>query len=84
MSHDNINKFLSSLVEKSLIELEYSYCIQIGEVWLFYTSSKVRKEELDNLYDGFPFVLKFFECLNTSMVPSFTSYFGIGTSFFDI
>ncbi|KAL8186308.1 UNVERIFIED_CONTAM: activating signal cointegrator 1 complex subunit [Gekko kuhli] len=31
VSHDNINKFLSNLVEKSLIELEYSYCIKIGE-----------------------------------------------------
>ncbi|XP_048349860.1 activating signal cointegrator 1 complex subunit 3 [Sphaerodactylus townsendi] len=31
ISHDNVNKFLSNLVEKSLIDLEYSYCIKIGE-----------------------------------------------------
>ncbi|XP_006865917.1 PREDICTED: activating signal cointegrator 1 complex subunit 3-like [Chrysochloris asiatica] len=31
VSHDSVNKFLSNLVEKSLVELEYSYCIRIGE-----------------------------------------------------
>ncbi|KAB1275782.1 Activating signal cointegrator 1 complex subunit 3, partial [Camelus dromedarius] len=31
VSHDSVNKFLSSLVEKSLVELEHSYCIEIGE-----------------------------------------------------
>ncbi|KAH0622176.1 hypothetical protein JD844_024256 [Phrynosoma platyrhinos] len=31
VSHDNMNKFLSNLVEKSLVDLEYSYCIKIGE-----------------------------------------------------
>uniref|UniRef100_A0A2K6G205 Helicase C-terminal domain-containing protein n=2 Tax=Propithecus coquereli TaxID=379532 RepID=A0A2K6G205_PROCO len=31
VSHDSVNKFLSHLIEKSLIELELSYCIEIGE-----------------------------------------------------
>ncbi|XP_077668994.1 activating signal cointegrator 1 complex subunit 3 isoform X3 [Eretmochelys imbricata] len=31
VSHDTMNKFLSNLVEKSLIDLECSYCIEIGE-----------------------------------------------------
>ncbi|XP_053237514.1 activating signal cointegrator 1 complex subunit 3 isoform X1 [Podarcis raffonei] len=31
VSHDNMNKFLSNLVEKSLVDLEYSYCIKLGE-----------------------------------------------------
>ncbi|KAM9004103.1 activating signal cointegrator 1 complex subunit 3 isoform X1 [Sarcophilus harrisii] len=31
VSHESMNKFLSNLVEKALIELEYSYCIEIGE-----------------------------------------------------
>lgn len=31
VSHDSVNKFLSNLVEKSLVELEHSYCIEIGE-----------------------------------------------------
>ncbi|XP_026582462.1 activating signal cointegrator 1 complex subunit 3 [Pseudonaja textilis] len=31
VSHDNMNKFLSNLVEKSLLDLEYSYCIKTGE-----------------------------------------------------
>ncbi|XP_049753918.1 activating signal cointegrator 1 complex subunit 3 isoform X2 [Elephas maximus indicus] len=31
VSHDSVNKFLSNLVEKSLVELEHSYCIKIGE-----------------------------------------------------
>ncbi|XP_006881253.1 PREDICTED: activating signal cointegrator 1 complex subunit 3 [Elephantulus edwardii] len=31
VSHDSVNRFLSNLVEKSLIELEHSYCITIGE-----------------------------------------------------
>nr|XP_060609072.1 activating signal cointegrator 1 complex subunit 3 [Anolis sagrei ordinatus] len=31
VSHDSVNKFLSNLVEKSLVDLEYSYCIKIGE-----------------------------------------------------
>ncbi|XP_069462625.1 activating signal cointegrator 1 complex subunit 3 [Ambystoma mexicanum] len=31
VGHDTINKFLSSLVEKSLVDLECSYCIEIGE-----------------------------------------------------
>lgn len=34
VSHDSVNKFLSYLIEKSLVELEHSYCIEIGEVWL--------------------------------------------------
>uniref|UniRef100_A0A672U547 Activating signal cointegrator 1 complex subunit 3 n=1 Tax=Strigops habroptila TaxID=2489341 RepID=A0A672U547_STRHB len=32
VSHDTMNKYLSSLVEKSLFDLECSYCIEIGEV----------------------------------------------------
>ncbi|XP_078504501.1 activating signal cointegrator 1 complex subunit 3 [Lissotriton helveticus] len=31
VDHDTINKFLSQLVEKSLFDLESSYCIEIGE-----------------------------------------------------
>ncbi|XP_027550315.1 activating signal cointegrator 1 complex subunit 3 [Neopelma chrysocephalum] len=31
VSHDTMNKYLSSLVEKSLFDLECSYCIEIGE-----------------------------------------------------
>nr|XP_014343473.1 PREDICTED: activating signal cointegrator 1 complex subunit 3 [Latimeria chalumnae] len=31
VNHDTINKYLSSLVEKSLVDLECSYCIEIGE-----------------------------------------------------
>nr|XP_027784127.1 activating signal cointegrator 1 complex subunit 3 [Marmota flaviventris] len=31
VSHDSVNKFLSHLIEKSLVELELSYCIEIGE-----------------------------------------------------
>ncbi|MBN3311110.1 ASCC3 protein, partial [Amia calva] len=31
ISHDTINKFLSNLVEKSLRDLECSYCMEIGE-----------------------------------------------------
>lgn len=31
VSHDSVNKFLSFLIEKSLVELEHSYCIEIGE-----------------------------------------------------
>uniref|UniRef100_A0A7N9D1J8 Activating signal cointegrator 1 complex subunit 3 n=1 Tax=Macaca fascicularis TaxID=9541 RepID=A0A7N9D1J8_MACFA len=31
VSHDSVNKFLSHLIEKSLIELELSHCIEIGE-----------------------------------------------------
>ncbi|XP_023618052.1 activating signal cointegrator 1 complex subunit 3 isoform X4 [Myotis lucifugus] len=31
VSHDSVNKFLSFLIEKSLVELERSYCIEIGE-----------------------------------------------------
>ncbi|XP_029451214.1 activating signal cointegrator 1 complex subunit 3 isoform X1 [Rhinatrema bivittatum] len=31
VGHETINKFLSNLVEKSLVDLECSYCIQIGE-----------------------------------------------------
>ncbi|NWX11126.1 ASCC3 protein, partial [Caloenas nicobarica] len=31
VSHDTMNKYLSSLVEKSLFDLEGSYCIEIGE-----------------------------------------------------
>lgn len=31
VSHDSVNKFLSYLIEKSLVELEHSYCIEIGE-----------------------------------------------------
>ncbi|XP_044531332.1 activating signal cointegrator 1 complex subunit 3 [Gracilinanus agilis] len=31
VSHESMNKFLSNLVEKALIELEHSYCIEIGE-----------------------------------------------------
>uniref|UniRef100_A0A8D0L2G8 Activating signal cointegrator 1 complex subunit 3 n=1 Tax=Sphenodon punctatus TaxID=8508 RepID=A0A8D0L2G8_SPHPU len=31
VSHDTINKFLSNLVERSLFDLECSYCIEIGE-----------------------------------------------------
>uniref|UniRef100_A0A8C0HYS9 Helicase C-terminal domain-containing protein n=1 Tax=Balaenoptera musculus TaxID=9771 RepID=A0A8C0HYS9_BALMU len=31
VSHDSVNKFLSNLVEKSLVELEHSYCIEVGE-----------------------------------------------------
>ncbi|NXD96456.1 ASCC3 protein, partial [Chaetorhynchus papuensis] len=31
VSHDTMNKYLSSLVEKSLFDLEGSYCIQVGE-----------------------------------------------------
>lgn len=34
VSHDTMNKYLSSLVEKSLFDLECSYCIEIGEVRL--------------------------------------------------
>lgn len=34
VSHDSVNKFLSYLIEKSLVELENSYCIEIGEVGL--------------------------------------------------
>ena len=30
--HGSINKFLSSLVEKALFELECSYCLEVGEV----------------------------------------------------
>ncbi|XP_041463235.1 activating signal cointegrator 1 complex subunit 3-like [Lytechinus variegatus] len=30
-SHEGINKFLSGLVEKSLLDLAYSYCIEIGD-----------------------------------------------------
>uniref|UniRef100_A0A8B9PMV7 Activating signal cointegrator 1 complex subunit 3 n=1 Tax=Apteryx owenii TaxID=8824 RepID=A0A8B9PMV7_APTOW len=32
VSHDTMNKYLSGLVEKSLFDLECSYCIEIGEV----------------------------------------------------
>lgn len=39
VSHDNMNKFLSNLVEKSLVDLEHSYCIKIEEVRLIYTLS---------------------------------------------
>ncbi|NXU50371.1 ASCC3 protein, partial [Turnix velox] len=31
VSHDTMNKYLSSLVERSLFDLECSYCIQVGE-----------------------------------------------------
>ncbi|NXC87550.1 ASCC3 protein, partial [Cercotrichas coryphoeus] len=31
VSHDTVNKYLSSLVEKSLFDLEGSYCIEVGE-----------------------------------------------------
>uniref|UniRef100_A0A8C9KW72 Activating signal cointegrator 1 complex subunit 3 n=1 Tax=Serinus canaria TaxID=9135 RepID=A0A8C9KW72_SERCA len=31
VSHDTMNKYLSSLVEKSLFDLEGSYCIEVGE-----------------------------------------------------
>uniref|UniRef100_A0A452IL56 Activating signal cointegrator 1 complex subunit 3 n=1 Tax=Gopherus agassizii TaxID=38772 RepID=A0A452IL56_9SAUR len=31
VSHDTMNKFLSNLVERALIDLECSYCIEIGE-----------------------------------------------------
>ncbi|XP_063773108.1 activating signal cointegrator 1 complex subunit 3 isoform X1 [Pseudophryne corroboree] len=31
VGHETMNKFLSNLVEKSLIDLECSYCIEIGE-----------------------------------------------------
>ncbi|XP_074043343.1 activating signal cointegrator 1 complex subunit 3 isoform X2 [Macrotis lagotis] len=31
VSHETMNRFLSNLVEKALIELEYSYCIETGE-----------------------------------------------------
>ncbi|XP_045150249.1 activating signal cointegrator 1 complex subunit 3 [Echinops telfairi] len=31
VSHDSVNKFLSNLVEKSLVALEHSCCIEIGE-----------------------------------------------------
>ncbi|XP_048670508.1 activating signal cointegrator 1 complex subunit 3 isoform X3 [Marmota marmota marmota] len=31
VSHDSVNKFLSHLIEKSLVELELSFCIEIGE-----------------------------------------------------
>uniref|UniRef100_A0A8B9PL63 Activating signal cointegrator 1 complex subunit 3 n=1 Tax=Apteryx owenii TaxID=8824 RepID=A0A8B9PL63_APTOW len=31
VSHDTMNKYLSGLVEKSLFDLECSYCIEIGE-----------------------------------------------------
>ncbi|MGH0182325.1 UNVERIFIED_CONTAM: hypothetical protein FKN15_009388 [Acipenser sinensis] len=31
VNHDTINKYLSNLVEKSLRDLECSYCIQLGE-----------------------------------------------------
>ncbi|XP_053317304.1 activating signal cointegrator 1 complex subunit 3 [Spea bombifrons] len=31
ISHDSMNKYLSNLVEKSLIDLECSYCIEIAE-----------------------------------------------------
>ncbi|RUS90749.1 hypothetical protein EGW08_001460, partial [Elysia chlorotica] len=31
VEHDTINKYLSGLVERSLMELEASYCLQIGE-----------------------------------------------------
>ncbi|XP_071491238.1 activating signal cointegrator 1 complex subunit 3-like [Diadema antillarum] len=30
-SHEGINRFLSQLVEKSLLDLAYSYCIEIGD-----------------------------------------------------
>lgn len=36
VSHDTMNKYLSSLVEKSLFDLECSYCIEVGEVRLIY------------------------------------------------
>ncbi len=32
ISHESINKFLSNLVERSLRDLECSYCIEIKEV----------------------------------------------------
>lgn len=38
VSHDSVNKFLSYLIEKSLVELENSYCIEIGEVGLSHIS----------------------------------------------
>ncbi|XP_069582412.1 activating signal cointegrator 1 complex subunit 3 [Ranitomeya imitator] len=31
VGHESMNKFLSNLVEKSLIDLEYSYCMKIAE-----------------------------------------------------
>jgi hypothetical protein len=33
---DSINKFLSSLVEKALYELECSYCIEVDDVSILY------------------------------------------------
>lgn len=34
VSQDSMNKFLSHLIEKSLVELELSHCIEVGEVGL--------------------------------------------------
>ena len=31
MNHDSINSFLSNLVERSVLDLEASYCLEIGE-----------------------------------------------------
>lgn len=36
ISHESINKYLSNLVERSLRDLECSYCMEIKEVWLYY------------------------------------------------
>lgn len=35
ISHESINKYLSNLVERSLRDLECSYCIEIKEVGVF-------------------------------------------------
>lgn len=35
VSQDSMNKFLSHLIEKSLVELELSHCIEVGEVGLW-------------------------------------------------
>ena len=34
MDFDKVNRYLSSLVEKALMELECSYCLEIAEVCL--------------------------------------------------
>ena len=31
VNHDSINSFLSNLVERSVLDLEASYCLEIGE-----------------------------------------------------